>query len=88
MNAVFVVLAPLAIAIFALVMERFEAEVVGTRGETATPVADASAKPAKKDKSADPGKSRKPGKSAKKNGENGGEPEAESRSGDGDAGRD
>ncbi|HJE90966.1 MAG TPA: hypothetical protein K8V11_08155 [Dietzia timorensis] len=45
MNAVFVVLAPLAIAIFALVMERFEAKVVGTTGETATPVAEAPSTP-------------------------------------------
>lgn len=35
MNALVVILAPLAIALFALVMERFEAIVVGTRGERA-----------------------------------------------------
>lgn len=51
MNAVFVVLAPLAIAIFALVMERFEAKVVGTTGETATPVAEASSTPPAAEKS-------------------------------------
>ncbi|WP_333618332.1 hypothetical protein [Dietzia sp.] len=37
MNALVVILAPLAIALFALVMERFEAIVVGTRGEGAKP---------------------------------------------------
>lgn len=53
MNAVFVVLAPLAIAIFALVMERFEAKVVGTTGETATPVAEAPSEPPAAEKPTD-----------------------------------
>lgn len=55
MNAVFVVLAPLAIAIFALVMERFESKVVGTTGDTATTVAETSVPPQTAEKPDDSG---------------------------------
>lgn len=61
MNAVFVVLAPLAIAIFALVMERFESKVVGTTGDTATPIAETTATPPAEEKPAGDASDNTPG---------------------------